>query len=431
MYRGLRLLVVKEVKDLLRDPKILIGMILFPALMLPLVGAAINISTGAIVEKSHEPITIYVLNEDNGAISQKVLEYLQEKGADLKFIEGTREDAIKKVMNGGTLIVLPGGLSQRIISGKSGEVLVYYGFKDYSLLELLNAQRVGEALSSFENVLVKDLVAEKSAGSDPNSILNPLTINESSLIKGYPQPISPSLLMNIVRMQGLMGPVVIIIVLILAMQIAATSIAIEKEAKTLETLLTLPVSRLSILLSKLVGSVTIALLATIANIFAFTYYMNTILSQGTSYTNLDLASIGLVPSPLGYVLLGITLFGALVSALSLALTLGTLAQDVRGAQSIIGIIILPVFLPAIFLMMGDIQMLPTSIQAILYAIPFTYPILASQSLITGNYGLIIMGVIYMAFFTLFTLYLAARVFTTEKVMTSRLSFKRGRFRSPE
>ncbi|MGQ9759900.1 MAG: ABC transporter permease [Candidatus Methanomethylicaceae archaeon] len=430
MYRGLRLLLVKEVKDLLRDPKILIGMILFPALMLPLMGAAINLSTGALMEKSYEPITVYLLNEDNGTISQKILDFFRKNGANVRLIYGSREDAIKTVMNGGALIVLPAGLSERIGSGQSGEILVYYGFKHYSVLELLNAQRVGEALSAFENVLVKYLLEEKSPGSDPNSILNPLAINERSVIGGTPQPITPYLLTNIVRVQGLMGPIVIIIVLILAMQIAATSIAIEKDSKTLETLLTIPVSRLSMLFAKLVGSVTIALLATIANVFGFTYYMNSILSQSTTQINVDLASIGIMPSSTGYLLLGLTLFGALISALSLALTLGTLAQDVRGAQSIIGIVILPVVLPAIFLIMGDIQMLPAAIQAVLYAIPFTYPILASQSLITGNYGPIVIGLVYMAFFTLFTLYLAAKVFTTEKIMTARFSLKKWRHRAP-
>lgn len=427
MPKGLRLLVTKEVKDLLRDPKILIGMILFPALILPLMGAAINISTGALVEKSSGPMTAYILDEDGGTVSQKIKQFLMDNKVDVVPVVGSYEEAVGKVASGGALIVLPHDLSEKIESGMKGEILTYYGFKDFSILESLNAQRLGSLLSSFEDVLVKDLLSEKVPNTDPNSILNPLSVSEKSVIKGTAQPISPYVLTNLVRTQGLMGPLVIMIVLILAMQVAATSIAIEKEAKTLETLLTIPVSRLNILFGKLVGSVTIALLATIANVFAFTHYIGTITSQAVSYIgSVDLASVGLIPPPEGYLLLGLTLFGALVSALALALTLGTLAQDVRGAQSIIGIIIVPVFLPTIFLMIGDMHALPFSIQMILYAIPFTYPVLASQSLLTGNYGPILMGLVYMAFFTFFTLYVAARVFTTEKIMTGRLSLKKRR-----
>ncbi|MBC7112892.1 MAG: ABC transporter permease [Candidatus Methanomethyliales bacterium] len=425
MPKGLRLLIIKEVKDLLRDPKILIGMILFPALILPLMGAAINISTGSLIEKSSGPLTVYVLDEDRGEIAKRIIESLRDQGVLVRLVDGPYEEAIRDIGSGGILVILPEGLSQRIESGNRGEVLVYYGFKDFSILESLNAQRMTGLLNEIESRLVRDLISENIPGTDPDSVINPLSVDEKSVIKGVAQPISPYVLTNIVRMQGLMGPLVIMIVLILAMQVAATSIAIEKEAKTLETLLTIPVSRLNILFGKLVGSVTIALLATVANVFAFTYYIGAITSQATSSIgNLDLASIGLIPPPEGYFLLGLTLFGALVSALALALTLGTLSQDVRGAQSIIGVVIVPIFLPTIFLMMGDMQTLPLSIQAVLYAIPFTYPVLASQSLITGNYGPILAGLVYMAFFTLFTLYVAAKVFTTEKVMTGRISLKR-------
>jgi len=423
--KGLRLLIIKEVKDLLRDPKILIGMILFPALILPLMGAAINISTGSLMEKSSGPLTVYVLDEDRGEIAQRIIGSLRDQGVAVRLVGGPYEEAIREISGGGILVVLPEGLSQRIESGNMGELLVYYGFKDFSMLESLNAQRMAGLLNGIESQLVRDIISENMPGADPDSVINPLSVNEKSVIKGVAQPISPYVLTNIVRMQGLMGPLVIMIVLILAMQVAATSIAIEKEAKTLETLLTIPVSRLNILFGKLVGSVTIALLATVANVFAFTYYIGAITSQATSSIgNLDLTSVGLIPPPEGYFLLGLTLFGALVSALALALTLGTLSQDVRGAQSIIGVVIVPIFLPTIFLMMGDMQTLPLSIQAVLYAIPFTYPVLASQSLITGNYGPILAGLVYMAFFTLFTLYVAAKVFTTEKVMTGRISFKR-------
>jgi ABC-2 type transport system permease protein len=423
--KGLRLLIIKEVKDLLRDPKILIGMILFPALILPLMGAAINISTGSLMEKSSGPLTVYVLDEDRGEIPQRIIGSLRDQGVAVRLVGGPYEEAIREISGGGILVVLPEGLSQRIESGNRGELLVYYGFKDFSMLESLNAQRMAGLLNGIESQLVRDIISENMPGADPDSVINPLSVNEKSVIKGVAQPISPYVLTNIVRMQGLMGPLVIMIVLILAMQVAATSIAIEKEAKTLETLLTIPVSRLNILFGKLVGSVTIALLATVANVFAFTYYIGAITSQATSSIgNLDLTSVGLIPPPEGYFLLGLTLFGALVSALALALTLGTLSQDVRGAQSIIGVVIVPIFLPTIFLMMGDMQTLPLSIQAVLYAIPFTYPVLASQSLITGNYGPILAGLVYMAFFTLFTLYVAAKVFTTEKVMTGRISFKR-------
>jgi len=52
-----------------------------------------------------------------------------------------------------------------------------------------------------------------------------------------------------------------LIIMVLASQTAVTSIAIEKEEKTLETLLTLPVKRVTVLWGKLVGSTIVAAFA--------------------------------------------------------------------------------------------------------------------------------------------------------------------------
>ena len=44
MFKGLRIIVVKEVKELARDPKILLSMIIVPLIMFPLMGFAIQTS---------------------------------------------------------------------------------------------------------------------------------------------------------------------------------------------------------------------------------------------------------------------------------------------------------------------------------------------------------------------------------------------------
>jgi ABC-2 type transport system permease protein len=425
--KGLRLLIMKEVKDLLRDPKILIGMILFPALLFPLMGAAINISTGSAIKSASGNLTLYIIDNDGGLVAKDLQSYAISNQINLIPTSGDPSQVVRNLEGGGTLIYVPAGFSQNITLNMRGDLILYTNFKDFSIAEFIKSQRASGLISTFEDAIIKQKVESGIPGTDPNSVLNPIYVQQESVIKGTAQPISPDLLQSVVRLQGLMGPIVIMLVLILAMQVAATSMAVEKEAKTLETLLTIPVSRLSILFGKLVGSVTIALLATIANVLAFTYYIGAITSQiPSSAGGTDLASLGLIPSAQGYLILGLTLFGALISALALALTLGTLAQDVRGAQSIIGIIMVPVFLPTIFLMMGDISTLPTAIQMVLYLIPFTYPVLASQALFTGNYGTLLLGLVYMAIFTFATLYIAARVFSTERVMTARLAFRRRR-----
>jgi ABC-2 type transport system permease protein len=214
--------------------------------------------------------------------------------------------------------------------------------------------------------------------------------------------------------------------LIFAMQISATSIALEKEEKTLETLLTLPMGRLTILTGKLAGSVALAGISAVAYIIGFGYYVGSAFgSSGISTVSLtDLQALGLVPSSAMYALLGVTIFITVVSALALAVCLAVFADNVRSAQSLVGILFVPIIMPALILMFADISLLPTVLQWILYALPYTHTILAVKAVFLGDVPVILRSIIYISVFTTAVLYLAARIFTTERVITGRLFAKR-------
>jgi ABC-2 type transport system permease protein len=212
--------------------------------------------------------------------------------------------------------------------------------------------------------------------------------------------------------------------LIFSMQLAATAVASEKEEKTLETLLTLPINRFMILAGKLTGSILVSIVGAAAYLIGFSYYINSFTGMVPAETGVDLASIGLAPTPLSYVLLGLSLFMALLSALALAMSLSVFAEDVRGAQALVGPLSILMVFPMIFTIFTDVTALPFPLSTILLAIPFTHPLLAANVTVTGNYTLAIGGIIYMAIFTVGVLYIAARLFGTEKILTAKLKFKR-------
>ena len=72
--------------------------------------------------------------------------------------------------------------------------------------------------------------------------------------------------------------------------------------------------------------------------------------------------------------------------------------------------------------------LPLAIRAVLLAIPYTHPMLAAQATLTGDYLMAVSGVVYVAFFTVALLYVAAKLFATEKILTAKLKFKGFRLR---
>jgi ABC-2 type transport system permease protein len=59
----------------------------------------------------------------------------------------------------------------------------------------------------------------------------------------------------------------------------------------------------------------------------------------------------------------------------------------------------------------------------LYAIPYSHPIIASKAVIMGDYWTAVLGIVYVAAFTLVVMYAASRLFATEKILTAKLKFK--------
>ena len=217
------------------------------------------------------------------------------------------------------------------------------------------------------------------------------------------------------------------ILLTYSMQIAATSVAMEKEEKTLETLLTLPVDRFSILMGKLSSSIFVAGVGALAYMIGYNYMLGSFMTSVQAGTSIDLVKLGLVPSPFGYLLLGTSLFVTLLSGLALAVIISAFSEDVRGAQSLIGYIYPLIFIPAFALMYLDVNMLPLALRALFFAIPYSQPIIASKAVIMGDYSTVIFGIIYVAAFTIVIMYIASRLFATEKILTAKLKFRRRGF----
>jgi ABC-2 type transport system permease protein len=216
-----------------------------------------------------------------------------------------------------------------------------------------------------------------------------------------------------------------------AMQIAATSVAMEKEEKTLETLLTVPVDRFAILMGKVASTVIISGIATITVLIGYSYMIGSISMGIPSAVNVDLVTLGLVPSTFGYIMLGISLFVTLLSALALAVVLSTFSENVRGAQALVGNIYPLIFIPSMALMYLDINSLPAAIKAVLYAIPYSHPIIASKAVVMGDYTTVALGILYVSIFTVVIMYVASKLFSTEKILTAKLMFKKNSKKKPE
>jgi ABC-2 type transport system permease protein len=424
---------VKEVKELVRDPTLLLGMIIVPLIIFPLMGFAVQTSMKA-AEEGMESISIAVMDLDKGTVAENLTNFLITlnvtivKINDLNFTEAVNYVQQSNLTG---LVVIPLNFSNNITGGLKAELDVYTVFRGGGIAESTSSSTISTLLKTFEESLVVQKVSEKFP-EYPQTVLNPIEMSEKSIIKGKSVNIHPSVLFGLMMSQSMGMPIGIMMLLIFAMQLAATSVASEKEEKTLETLLTLPINRFTILAGKLTGSIIVAVVGAIAYIAGFTYYMGSFMGIMPAETGVDLAAIGLAPTPLSYLLLGASLFVSLISALALAISISIFAEDVKGAQALVGPLSMLLIFPMIFMMFTDIYALPFPLMIILLAIPFTHPMLASKVAFTGDYLTAVMGIVYVSIFTLAVLYIAARLFGTEKILTAKLKFKglRRRKRKP-
>ena len=433
MFKGLFNVIVKEVKELVRDPTLLLGMIIVPLIIFPLMGFAVQTSMKA-AEESMGNISIAVMDFDKGTVAENLTTFLTTlnvtivKVDDLNFTEAVNH---VQQSNLTALIVIPLNFTNNITGGLKAELDVYSVFRGGGIAESTSSSTISTLLKSFEESLVFQKIVEEIP-EDPRTVLDPIDMSEKSIVKGKSVNIHPSVLFGLMMSQSMGMPIGIMMLLIFAMQLAATSVASEKEEKTLETLLTLPINRLTILAGKLTGSIIVAVVGAIAYIVGFTYYMGSFMGIMPAETGVDLATIGLAPTLLSYLLLGASLFVSLISALALAISISVFAEDVKGAQALVGPLSMFLIFPMIFMMFTDIYALPFPLMIVLLAIPFTHPMLASKVAFTGDYLTAVMGIVYVSIFTIAVLYIAARLFGTEKILTAKLKFKglRRRKRKP-
>jgi len=409
LLKGLGNIILKELKELLRDPKILVGMIIVPLVMFPILGLVIR---GAMesTEQRIQNLQIGFIDFDHGAIAQNVTSFLRARGVRLINISATSVTAavtfLQKETNATDLIVIPSGATENVTNGMP----VY--FEVYSVF----AGTGGIAEIAGSSVVVQYLEAY-------TKVVSPFFTISKSIIKGKPVDVSPDALFSIVYSQVFALPITISILLVFSMQIAATSVASEKEEKTLETLLSLPISRFTILAGKLAGSIIVAAVGAVTILVGFSYYTGAFMAIGDAGISVDIASLGLAPTLLGYLVLGASVFMSLLSALALAIIISAFAEDVRGAQAIVGYLYTLIMLPMFIVMFTGFTPLPAIVKIILLAIPYTHPMLAAQASVTGDYLTAIFGVAYVAIFTFVLLYVAAKLFATEKILTTKLKFR--------
>jgi len=405
----------KEIKELLTPSTFV------PIIVIAILFASMGNIMGGMMEEGEEEPVVGVINEDNGKYSDMAM-FVLEEDADIVYNGSEMQEGIDEVTKSGGSAVLriPGNFSYNIDNNITGTIEVVWIMRGVGIMDSISSSVVERVIQNINTHISHDLIEEKT-GLDPLHLQNPTVKEEVIMFKGEEMAgVDPSTLGGMLSSQSVMLPIVTMMLIMMAGGAIISSMGMEKEDKTLETLLTLPIKRGSIVTGKLIGAATVGLLMALIFMLGYGYYM-----QSMQTADLNLADYGLGLGIFDYVLVGISLFLALIAGLALSLLLGTFAKNYKSAQTLLFPVTALAIIPMFVFMFTDVGNLPPLFRSLMYAIPFSHPIIAMRSLMFGDYPIVIWGILYSAIFSMVIIGIVVWVFNSDRLITGKIGKKDG------
>ena len=380
-------IIKKELKELLTPATIL------PIVFIALIFGTIGSSMEGIQDELHEKPVLGYINEDHNALSTIVTSILQNQ-SDIIFNSSDITDKQLgleqlKQQDGLALIIIPQNFSKNILNDTQGRIEVYWMMKGAGLFDTISSEVVEGLISMINREISKTLI-EDNATVNASIALLPTSRTDTTYFKDREIGLSPGTISGMLSSQSMLIPIVIMMIIIMAGSMVISSMALEKENKTLETLLTLPVKRTSIVTGKIAASALIGLIFAVVYMLGMSQYF-----QGFQMSeSLNLADFDLALTSSDFLLIGISLFITLIAALALCMLLGTMAKNYKSAQTLTFPVTMLAMIPMFVTMFTDFDTLPLALKSLLFAIPFSHPMIAPRALIFNDYPLVIGGIIY-------------------------------------
>ena len=340
MFRGFAAIVYKESRHILRDPRTLFLMMLVPAAQLTIFGYAIN------MDVKHIPTVVY--NLDGREESHHFIESFRNSGYfDLIKFVASDEDMMTEIVRGNAAVALkiPPDFSDKLISGTGVQVQV--------LIDGSNSSIAMQALNVANSIALRKSIS---------LVTQNVGLNERPLLEARPRVLyNPDMRTANFMVPGLVG----IILQLVTMLLTAFSIVREKENGTLEQLMVTPVSRLGLILGKLVPYGIVGVIETVSVLLIMRFLFQ-------------------VPVAGSLLLLGAFTLVFLCSTLGLGLLISTIAGNQMQALQVAFLVILPSILLSGF--MFPQEAMPYPIYVFGQFVPVTYFIRILRGIILRDAG---------------------------------------------
>ena len=374
--------------------------------------------------------TITICDQDKSEFTTAIVSALKaDKKVKLNEVTLKSDDYQKELerLDVESLIVIPKGFTDKIFKDNNkADLITVSSMNTMAMSGTISSATSSAGMDVIKEAVKVNLMAQKDvAQTDITLIQNPINQKDITVVGDKSAEVNTTALSSFVSTQGLFVPIVIFLLILYASQMIISAIATEKVDKTLETLLSAPVSRVSVLSAKMLAAALVAALNAIVYMIGFSSFMNGVTGTTTGSSG-DVSSIvtdlGLKLQGFDYVLLGGQMFLTILISLSVSLILGALAKDVKSAQTLIMPVMFAAMIPYMITLFVDINSLSIVPKLLIYAIPFTHTFIAVDNIIFAKDVVFWGGFAYQIVFLIVCMFFAVRVFMTDKLFTISLSF---------
>lgn len=321
------------------------------------------------------------------------------------------------------VIALPSieSFNQSIADQTQVSVRQFYLYEPTGLFGSVSSTVMSSVVSILSSSLSQKLVTDAGSDVDYQFLMTPIgTASEdiSTIVDGQAHSgITPYDISNEITSQTLMIPIVIMIIIMMVGSIVISSMGSEKENKTLETLLTMPVKRTSIVSGKIVAAAIVGLVYGLAYMAGMSIYMGSMTGSITGASSVSLEDLGMALGAADWVLVMVSMFLAIVCALGICMILGAFAKNYKSAQTMTMPLSILAMIPMFIIMFTGWYGAGGAIQFITFIIPFSHPMMAMQALMYGDMTLVIGGIVYMAAFAIVSILITVRLYNSDILIT--------------
>ncbi|MCE4612586.1 MAG: ABC transporter permease [Desulfurococcales archaeon] len=397
-----RIVFWKEVRDLSRDYRTIVSVVLLPLLGLP----GLAILTGALLSAQYVEVAIIVNDTEAwsfaGSLAGDIALVLSRAGLQsnvetygswpeasvdvVVFIPEGFYRNITRIDGTGTIIV------SSLIGSQASEIAVN------NIIALLNGK-------SRALVVERVNALSERAGLDINAdnLLNPIRVQKGfhratgAPATGEEASVAFSARILEFSLFFVVNPAVVFM---------SDSIVGERERKTIERLLVSPLSRRQLLTGKMLASTVLGLMAAAADGMGILLFF---LLAGISFA-------------LSTTIIGVWLASVILLVLSTSAIVSIIAsrsESIRAAQNMSFLVILGAMAIYFSSLMVDLTKLPESISLFLQMIPFTHAALAIHYYALGDIVSVAKHFLIMTIYWLALLLIAAKTFNTEKLIITK------------